>query len=158
MNSKKIEVPSFMSPPQAVDNLQQRLDGYVIKLRQTACSNAVITAKPASYDKKTKLVDPGDVLFKKDACKNQRRNGSKYCQDCSDKHHGIKKPVILTDEHMRPGMEVEAHLRKYGHLPSLGCCEHDQPDTTTCHKIDESKPETCPSNCKTHGIPTNNKK
>ena len=33
-----------------------------------------------------------------------------------------EKPTILTNEHMRPGMEVEMHLRKYGHLPSLGCC------------------------------------
>lgn len=62
------------------------------------------------------------------------------------------KPIILTHEHMRPGMEVERHLRKYGHLPELGCCEHDQPEDPTCYKLDENKPETCPGNCRIHGI------
>lgn len=47
------------------------------------------------------------------------------------------KPIILTDEHMRPGMEVEMHLRKYGHLPSLGCCEHDQPTKTNAIPTDK---------------------
>ena len=41
----------------------------------------------------------------------------------------MTKPHFQTDEHMRPGMEVERHLRMYGHLPELGCCEHDQPRT-----------------------------
>ena len=34
----------------------------------------------------------------------------------------MKKPTILTDEQMRPGMEVEKHLREFGHLPEDGCC------------------------------------
>ena len=26
-----------------------------------------------------------------------------------------------------PGQAVDRHLKLYGHLPELGCCEHDQP-------------------------------
>jgi len=35
----------------------------------------------------------------------------------------MTKPTILTDEQMRPGQEVEQHLRKHGHLPETGCCD-----------------------------------
>lgn len=27
-----------------------------------------------------------------------------------------------------PGEAVDRHLKAYGHLPELGCCEHDQPE------------------------------
>jgi hypothetical protein len=33
-----------------------------------------------------------------------------------------------------PGAGVERHLRTYGHLPELGCCPHDQPESEDfCH-------------------------
>jgi hypothetical protein len=34
----------------------------------------------------------------------------------------MTKPTKLTNEQMRPGQEVEQHLREYGHLPDTGCC------------------------------------
>jgi hypothetical protein len=34
----------------------------------------------------------------------------------------MNKPIKLTNEQMRPGHEVEQHLREYGHLPDTGCC------------------------------------
>lgn len=88
---KKIELPPGMTPFEAVDKLQRRLDRYVSHLRHTACANAVITSKPASYDPATVTVDPGDVVFSDDDCKNPRRNGSRFCQACSDKYHAGRK-------------------------------------------------------------------
>jgi len=34
----------------------------------------------------------------------------------------MNKPIKLTNEQMRPGHEVEQHLREHGHLPDTGCC------------------------------------
>ena len=46
----------------------------------------------------------------------------------------MTKPTILTHEQMRPGQEVEQHLRKHGHLPETGCC-----DPTPVTNIDGGK-------------------
>ena len=42
--------------------------------------------------------------------------------------HGI---AIQKKNYTFPGEGVDRHLRLYGHLPELGCCENDQPETNT---------------------------
>ena len=86
----QIQVPPGMSPDMAVQMLQKRLETYAKNMRQAACVNAVITIKGATYSMHSMEVDPGDLIFSDKHCKNQRRNGSKYCQPCSDKHNGIE--------------------------------------------------------------------
>lgn len=84
----QLELPHAITPDLAVDRLTQRLERYVKDIRNFACVNAEVTiTKYPSYDTETKTVHPGDFKFSDDHCKNQRRNGSKFCQACSDKHH-----------------------------------------------------------------------
>lgn len=85
----KLELPQFTSPDMAVARLKDRLDQYVTKLKQGACVNANITSTAPSFNEDDKTVFPGDVIFAEVGCKNARRVGSKYCQTCSDSHHGI---------------------------------------------------------------------
>lgn len=85
---KKLELPHMMSPEQAMKMLQWRLDTTAKRMRTMACSNAVIVVTPAAIDEATRQVFPGDLQYDKDHCPNDKRNGSKYCQACSDKHHG----------------------------------------------------------------------
>jgi len=81
-----LELPSFMSPEQAREMLQKRLDFTAKRLKQFACVNAVIVVTPAKVDAKSRSVHPGDIQYDKDHCQNDRRNGSKFCQKCSDEH------------------------------------------------------------------------
>jgi hypothetical protein len=39
-------------------------------------------------------------------------------------------PTVITSF---PGEAVDRHLKLYGHLPELGCCEHDQPLSACCN-------------------------
>lgn len=39
-------------------------------------------------------------------------------------------PTVITSF---PGEAVDRHLKLYGHLPELGCCEHDQPLSKCCN-------------------------
>lgn len=81
---------SLMTPEMVRERLQEQLDFAANKMRQAGCANALIIVTPASIDPKTKSVHPGDLQYSKDHCPNDRRNGSKYCQKCSDEHkHGI---------------------------------------------------------------------
>ena len=41
----------------------------------------------------------------------------------ADKMEERPAPTVLTYEQMRPGQEVEQHLRTHGHLPEDGCCD-----------------------------------
>jgi len=41
----------------------------------------------------------------------------------TDKMEERPAPTVLTYEQMRPGQEVEQHLRTHGHLPEDGCCD-----------------------------------
>ena len=85
LNEKgQLEIPHFMSPDQARDMLQHRLDSTARKLRKLACTNAVITVKDAHVDEKSKAVYPGDIQYDKDHCQNDRRHGSRFCQKCAD--------------------------------------------------------------------------
>ena len=85
-----LEFPSFMSPEQAREMLQNRLDFTAKRMKQLVCVNARIIVTPAKINKSNKSVHPGDIQFDKAFCQNNKRNGSKFCQACSDKHHGIE--------------------------------------------------------------------
>ena len=52
--------------------------------RQRLCKNAVVEVVPIEGSKD----DRGEQCYdlKGDGCRNGRRNGSAWCQDCSDKH------------------------------------------------------------------------
>lgn len=89
MNNQQVTMSDFTSPEQARDQLQARLDYAAGKMIAAGCANSLIIVTPASIDEKTRSVHPGDLQYSKDHCQNDRRNGSKYCQVCSDKHHGI---------------------------------------------------------------------
>lgn len=82
--SQQLQVPSFMSPEMAMQDMSDRLDRYASKLRQRACANAVVNVAPPSIDEETKSVHPGDIELDPKHCQNMRRNGSKFCQACSD--------------------------------------------------------------------------
>lgn len=84
----QLETPQLTTPELVRDRLQQRLEFVANKMRQVGCANAVIIITPASIDEEKKTVHPGDIQYSKDHCPNDRRNGSKFCQKCSDKHHG----------------------------------------------------------------------
>lgn len=83
-----LELPSFMSPEQACEMLQRRLDFTASRIKKMACVNARIIVTPAKIMRKERSVHPGDIQYDKDFCQNDKRNGSKFCQACSDKHHG----------------------------------------------------------------------
>lgn len=60
------------------------------------------------------------------------RRGTRTCDRCmTEKPTPKKEPefeVYIPGKPFKPpGALVETHLRLYGHLPALGCCEHDQP-------------------------------
>lgn len=78
-----------MSPMQARDMLQKRLDDTANRMRRYACANAKIIVTPATIDEKSQTVHPGDIQYDKDHCQNDRRNGSKFCQKCSDEHKNV---------------------------------------------------------------------
>lgn len=62
-------------------DMQERRDFYEMIRRRTArvfCANAIIGVK--NKGKKFEITEDG--------CKNRKRNGSKFCQECSDKHNG----------------------------------------------------------------------
>lgn len=77
----------FTSPEHARQSLQERLDYTANKMRNLICANAKLIVTPATIDEKTKSVHPGDIQYDDNHCKNDRRNGSKYCQACSDAYH-----------------------------------------------------------------------
>lgn len=58
----------------------------------------------------------------------QKALGWKNCERCGKNHYDTTRPTVPTCSFKPYGGEVERHLRLYGHLPSLGCCEHDQPE------------------------------
>lgn len=89
----EMQVPAGMSPIHAVELLQERLNRYAKDVKNFACCNASITVIDPSYDMVKKEVHPGDLIFSEEHCRNQKRNGSKYCQSCSDKHHGITPAI-----------------------------------------------------------------
>ena len=90
MSNTKLELPSMMSPKQAMKMLQWRLDTTAVKMRRMACVNAKIVVTPASVNAETREVNPGDLQYDKAYCQNDRRNGSKFCQACSDAHNNGK--------------------------------------------------------------------
>lgn len=86
----QVKMSDFMSPEHACGQLQKRLDVTATQMRRLACANAKIIVTDASVDEKNKTVHPGDIQYDKEHCQNDRRNGSKFCQACSDKHHEKK--------------------------------------------------------------------
>jgi len=89
-----LELPSFMSPVQARDMLQNRLDQTAKRLRKFACANAVIVVTPAKVDEKSRSVHPGDIQYDKDHCQNDRRNGSRYCSKCAEEKVHVPRERI----------------------------------------------------------------
>lgn len=66
---------------------KDRLEGVHNKLKSHLCANAVLTiTDPAALDDDVRVA-PGEVKVSEDHCRNARRNGSKYCQPCSDAYH-----------------------------------------------------------------------
>ncbi len=47
-----------------------------------------------AYLKAKPLRQLAQITCKNEGCNNKRRNGSKFCQDCSDKHHAKEKTDI----------------------------------------------------------------
>lgn len=89
-----LEFPSFMSPEQARDMLQNRLEQVSKRLRKFACANAVIVVTPAKVNEKDRSVHPGDIQYHKDHCQNDRRNGSRYCSKCAEAKVHVPKERI----------------------------------------------------------------
>lgn len=60
------------------------------KLRQSLCKNAIVeVVNQGMYERENKdgtKVKDIDWGVRGDGCRNQRRNGSAFCQECSDKH------------------------------------------------------------------------
>lgn len=67
---------------------KDRLEGERNKVRARLCANAVVTITPPNLADDDINIVPGKVVAAPDHCRKPRRNGSKYCQDCSDKHNG----------------------------------------------------------------------
>lgn len=108
LNEKsQLEVPHFMSPDQARDMLQHRLESTAKRLRKLACANAQIIVTDAKVDEKTKTVHPGDIQYDKKHCQNDRRNGSKYCQKCAD-----ERPKAEPRERITPPKRVHYSRKK----------------------------------------------
>jgi hypothetical protein len=57
------------------------------KSRQTTCKNAVIAIVDEKFDYGSMKLT---YNLSNTGCLNKRRNGSAYCQECSDKHN-VKK-------------------------------------------------------------------
>lgn len=121
LNDKgQLEVPHFMSPDQARDMLQHRLESTARKLRKLACTNAVITVKDAHVDEKSKAVYPGDIQYDKDHCQNDRRNGSRFCQKCADErvHEPRQRQEPPKRVHYSRKKRKQANLKKQNAISS----------------------------------------
>ena len=73
------------------DEIQKKINAVAEKEKnqfiQTHCKSLKsVTIDWDKEDKDNPLALRGYKLLKV-GCENERRNGSAYCQDCSDKHH-----------------------------------------------------------------------
>jgi hypothetical protein len=81
---------------------KEAMQRQVNKVRQRVCASAEVELYEAG-----KAVNPAapsseevpyyDFKVTAEACQNQRRNGSKYCQACSDKHNSEVKTDTKND-------------------------------------------------------------
>lgn len=64
---------------------------FANRVRQDLCKNAVIEVVDTGKEEKVQIA-PGKYTLevsydiRSDGCQNKRRNGSAFCQECSDKH------------------------------------------------------------------------
>lgn len=68
-------------------NDNERIDSLESKVKNSHCVNAEVIKTYQEVNEKTKDVKLGSVVLSKEHCQNLRRNGSKYCQECSEKHN-----------------------------------------------------------------------
>ena len=57
------------------------------KYMQGNCKNSTAEFKEGEHKTKDASKLEFDFSYEVSGCKNPRRNGSAYCQDCSDKHN-----------------------------------------------------------------------
>lgn len=60
------------------------------KQMKTACANHKLVVAAVEEDKEN---DSYEYAVENDGCTYEKRNGSKFCQNCSDKHHEKKKAI-----------------------------------------------------------------
>lgn len=69
---------------------REEAESMVSGAAQYLCGNAILSIELLSDN-------PDQLEFrygaKNDGCKNPRRQKSKFCQECSDKHNGIEAPL-----------------------------------------------------------------
>ena len=64
---------------------------FANSVRRSLCKNATVEAIDTGKDEEIEKRSGNKIIersydIRGDGCRNERRNGSAFCQDCSDKH------------------------------------------------------------------------
>lgn len=62
-------------------NVRAMWESVLSKTRQVTCANAILGLKQTKNNTEKHIYD---FKLTSGGCKNRRRDGSKFCQDCSD--------------------------------------------------------------------------
>ena len=82
-----LRTPKLVTNEPIVERRNEELEKELVKVRQWMCGNAVLSVEPCSIVRKK--IHLGGVKVDAKYCQNRRRNGSKYCQVCSDAYEEL---------------------------------------------------------------------